>query len=45
MCGHQECDFVSTADTEDLRWLESMLRDMLETTDIIGHEKLIKELN
>ena len=43
-------DFVSTADIEDLRWLESMLREKFEiTTDIIGHkeesEKQIKVQN
>ena len=43
-------DFVSTADIEDLRWLENMLKEKLEIQrDIIGHEedskKHIKELN
>ena len=43
-------DFVSTADIEDLRWLENMLKKkFVIPTDIIGHEedskKQIKELN
>ena len=43
-------DFVSTADIEDLRWVESMLNENFEiTTDIIGHDeerkKQLKVLN
>ena len=43
-------DFVSTADIEDLRWVESMLNENFEiTTDIIVHDekrkKQLKVLN
>ena len=47
--GHQERDivvmihrgdFVSTANLQDLHWLESVLKDKFEiTTDIIGHDE------
>ena len=57
--GHQERDivvmvhgddFASTGDIEDLRWLESMIKEKFaNTTDIIGHDgeskKHIKVLN
>ena len=37
-------DFVSAADIEDLRWLESILKEEFEiTTDIIGHEEESKK--
>ena len=39
-------DFVSTADIEDQRWLESMRKEKFETTtDIIGHEEEKKQIN
>ena len=37
-------DFVSTADIQHLRWLESTLKEKFEiTTDIIGHEEESKK--